>query len=182
MTWELQRIIACMHLQNKVHINHCEEAVRLARAATLLVLDVCRALSEDASAFDNVVKQTLAVMDKLMNVDEACAQHAPGSLQPVSRPLLESNHESKKHFAFFSLVSLIGDVLQNDDEALEQILISSADFATGKYREPPTIISDVKHGLKFAASPCSRSIPVNPSKQRRVVIDLHAWNDDATVR
>ena len=181
---KLGRMVAHMHLQNKMLITHCDEAVSLASTAVSLVLDAFDAMHGAAPAVSSAVRAVQAaattVMDKLRDVDKVCAEHTEGALSPISRPLLAPDDESKKHFAFFSLTHLICDMLQHDKEARQACIDDSAKIRTGQFRKPQTSLTDTKHGSRFAASPASR--PAAPGEGKRLIIDIHSWDDDATVR
>ena len=180
---KLGSMIAHMRLQKNVHILHCEMAVELARAAVLLVLDVLESkLATNKLAAATVVDVRAGateVLGGLNNITDVCKKQTEGALRPISRPLLAKDEEGKKQFAFFSLIHLIADVLQNDAESRKHTLEESDEIRTGKYRQPPVVLTDTKHGERFRNSPCSR--PALPGERRRVVLDLHSWNDDATV-
>ena len=181
MASELGEKLAVMHLHSKIHISECQLAVELAEQAVSHVINACRAVvsDESAAAIDGVRDRASATLKKLRNIDAVSAEHAPGALMPVPRPLLASPEASKKQFAFFSVEHLLRDVVQNDPEDRGHIQSSSEEWKTGKFRQPPTVITDVTHGARFRSSPVSR--PAGPNEARRGRIYIQTWNDAATV-
>ena len=80
------------------------------------------------------------------------------------------------------MVQQITDIMQNDAEDRGHFYRSSADWSTGKYREPQTVITDVVHAQRFRDSPASRPLtPAERAGPRRVILCAQGWNDDATV-
>ena len=183
MSSKLGFIIASMRLNQKIHILHVEQAITLARTAIELAMDVldvkCGNNQEAAANATEVRAGAMRVLDGLKDVDHVCKEQTTGALSPIKRPGLAPDEVGKKHFAFFSLIHLIADVLQNDTESRKYIEAESDEIRTGKYRELPTVLTDTKHGLRFRNSALSRK--ALPGEPRRIVMDLHSWNDDATV-
>ena len=183
MASELGEKLAVMHLHSKVHISECRLAVELAEQAVSHVINACRAVvSSDesaAAAIDGVRVQESATLKQLRDIDAVCAKQATGALVPVPRPLLSPPEASKKQFALFSVEHLLRDEVQNDAETRWHVKSSTEEWKTGKFRQPPTVITDVVHGARFRSSPASRA--AGPNEARRGRIYIQTWNDAATV-
>jgi hypothetical protein len=184
MACKLGGTVAEMHLIKKMSITTCQLAVKLAEQAASIAVDLCRATIggdnvELQARLDAVGARSLAVLQKLSNIDAVCEEHASGALMPIERPLLAPPKQAKKHFAFFSIEAVIRDMLQKDPESRGHSWQSSDSWSTGEFRNPPVIINDVTHGARFRSSPASRK--ALPSEARRKRIAIQAWNDDATV-
>ena len=147
MASELGEKLAVMHLHSKVHISECRLAVELAEQAVSHVINACRAVvSSDesaAAAIDGVRVQASATLKQLRDIDAVCAKQATGALVPVPRPLLSPPEASKKQFAFFSVEHLLRDEVQNDAETRWHVKSSTEEWKTGKFRQPPTVITTV---------------------------------------
>jgi hypothetical protein len=184
--------VATLHLHQNMSITACVSAVQLAEEATAHVIETMRAAAASAAASSTVLAaaditaigaRSAALLQGLRKIPEVCEKHATGALTPVERPLLAQAKASKKHFAFFSLVHEIADILQNNPEDRNHCYTSTEEWSTGKLRLPQSKITDVIHGQRFRDSPASR--PFTPAERaglRRVHIAAQAWNDDATVR
>ena len=176
-----------MHLHKKVSVTACTMAVQLAELAAAITVEACLKVASssgapDSAAISTVGERVAAVLEELRNIDKVCEVEAPGALMPVERPLLAPFAASQKHFAFFSLIQEIADVLQNDAESRQHVESSTAEWSTGKFRTPPTVMTDVVHGQRFRESPASRpatALELAGPKRWRIVIQ--PWNDDATV-
>jgi hypothetical protein len=185
MKAQLGRIVTDMHLIKKVHISTCVTAVRLAETAhelsfAILKFAILPTNPGLVGVLATVQESCAAVLAGLRQVDRVCEQHSPGAQEPVPRPLLATHEVGKKQFAFFSLEALIVGVAQHDTEARRLMIEASDDWATGRFREQPSVITDVVHGERFRRSPASRYRPVETGPRRLVVVG-QGWNDDATV-
>jgi hypothetical protein len=183
--------VATMHLHKCISITACVMAVQLAEKAAAHVIETVRSAAVAAAASNTVLGEediiaigarSTAVLQELRNIDKVCEMHAPNALTPVARPLLAPAEASKKHFAFFSLVHAVADVLQNCPEDRAHCYKSSEEWRTGKFRLPQNSITDIVHAQRFRDSPASRpATPAELAGPRRVILAAQPWNDDATV-
>lgn len=178
-----------MHLHKKVPVATCVMAVKLAEQAAAITVDACRRAVASAGATADVQqevaavdKRVAAVLQELRDINKVCEAEAPDALLPVVRPLLAPGGASKKHFAFFSLKDVAADVMQKDAEARRHICSSSDDWSTGRFRTPPSVVTDIVHAQRFRESPASRpATAAELAGPKRYRIAVQAWNDDATV-
>ena len=169
-----------MHLHKKVSVTACTMAVQLAELAAAITVEACLKVASssgapDSAAISTVGERVAAVLEELRNIDKVCEVEAPGALMPVERPLLAPFAASQKHFAFFSLIQEIADVLQNDAESRQHVESSTAEWSTGKFRTPPTVMTDVVHGCarsgERARPAVARLAYPTPSPNRLLLLD-----------
>ena len=129
-----------------------------------------------------IVDNALASIQQLNQIEATCKRQVRQPIMStVQRPLLGAAKDRDKHFAFFSLIELVSDTLQNDAMARRHILLKSKDWGTGDlYMKEPTMLRDFEDGTRFRWSPAAKPFPVGENQLRvRVVIDT--WVDDMTV-
>lgn len=183
---KLQQKIATMRLVRVMEKSNIHLAIELAETVLGDVTAMVeKALKKgDAHGAAAEIKAHLAsVKDELAglhNIDKQCEQAAPRALQPIRRPLLAPDAESKKKFAFLSLEELVIDTLQRNRSARYHILRSSAAWKTGEFAKPRQIATDIVHCERFAASPLAKAAVAG--EENDVRIGIKAWDDDFTVR
>ena len=175
--------VANMHLNKFVSIDNVKLAVTMLEdTVKLLAAAVIEAVRRNATAeVTELFSTTSSAVEGLHNVHKTCEIQCQTYLEQVPRRLLGTVADQRKHFAFFSVTSLIIDVLQNDAAARRHILATSADWSSGEYYNKPALrLSSMTDGERFRSSPLAR--PSAPSDVLRVRVWVDSWNDDMTVR
>ena len=160
-----------MHLHKKVSVTACTMAVQLAELAAAITVEACLKVASssgapDSAAISTVGERVAAVLEELRNIDTVCEVEAPGALMPVERPLLAPFAASQKHFAFFSLIQEIADVLQNDAESRQHDRrVYQASLRASPARAPRRSQSP-RH-------PSRRSVPASRASRRGLTPHAH---------
>ena len=159
--------VAVMHLEKLMKTEHVECAVVAVQDAIALLSERIISVLEQGATLAQVQTVTSVAMDsvkKLKRIDKVCEKRCQGSpLSFIDRPLLGDAAKNRKHFAFFSLKSLLADVLQNDKDDRLHSLASSEEWSTGKlYQKEPTIMRDFQDAKRFRWSRAAR--PADPNE------------------
>ena len=181
---KLGQHVANMHLNKFMSEVTVKLAVKMLQDATELIAAVVleEAQQQSMEGVTELFATTRRVVNGLFNVQKTCEVQCETFLTQVPRPKLGAAREHRKHFAFFSITSLITDVLQNDAAARRHILATSADWSSGKYfNVPATRLASMTDGERFRRSALARPTTAN-SKWLRVRVWLDVWSDDMTVR
>lgn len=176
-----------MYLEKIMHQTHIRCAVALAQdAVSLLSSRIIKELESTApqavSTISSLVAGAVHSIKQLNDVERTCQRQCRVTIPAmVPRPLLGPDKIRRKHFAFFSLIDLIIDMLQNDSTARRHFLAKSRYWGTGVlYQKEPTVMRDFEDARRFRWSAAAKAFPTGEKLERvRGVID--SWNDDMTV-